>query len=120
LAACSLTKTQGKKLTTQLYKFFLPKLGINWSFPLAYCHGPRCFQGLNLPTFYEGQGINKIEWLLANSDTDTQTGEILGASLEQLQLEISIGSPVMESYGHLTTYGWWTNLWEFVSNKNIL
>jgi hypothetical protein len=29
LAACSLTKTQGKKLTTQLYKFFLPKLGIN-------------------------------------------------------------------------------------------
>jgi hypothetical protein len=72
LAACSLTKTQGKKLTTQLYKFFLPKLGINWSFPLAYCHGPRCFQGLNLPTFYEGQGINKIEWLLANSDTDKQ------------------------------------------------
>jgi hypothetical protein len=29
LATCSLTKTQGKTLTTQLYKFFLPKLGIN-------------------------------------------------------------------------------------------
>jgi hypothetical protein len=50
-----------------------------------------------------------------------QTGEILGASLEQIQLEIGIGSPVTESsvalYGHLTTYGWWTNLWEFVSEK---
>jgi hypothetical protein len=49
-----------------------------------------------------------------------QTGEILGASLEQIQLEIGTGSPVIESsfvlYGHLATYGW-TNLWEFVSNK---
>jgi hypothetical protein len=53
-----------------------------------------------------------------------QTGEILGASLEQIQLEIGIGSAVTASsvalYGHLTTYGWWTNLWEFVSDKNIL
>ncbi len=63
-------------------------------------------------------------WLLTNGDTDMQTGEILGASLEQIQLEIGIGSAVTESsvalYGHLTTYGWWTNLWEFVSDKNIL
>jgi hypothetical protein len=29
LAACSLTNVQEKKLTKQLYKFFIPKLGIN-------------------------------------------------------------------------------------------
>jgi hypothetical protein len=29
LAACSMTKAQGKKLMMQLYKFFLPKLGVN-------------------------------------------------------------------------------------------
>ncbi len=47
-----------------------------------------------------------------------------GASLEQLQLEIGIGSAVIEFsyevYGQLATYGWWQNLWEFVSAENII
>ena len=123
LAACSMTKAQGKKLTTQLYKFFLPKLGVNRCFPLAYRHSPKCYQGLSLPEVYESQEMQKIDRLLANGDTKCLTGDILGASLEQLQLEVGIGSPVIEApydvYGHLATYGWWQNLWEFVSTEKI-
>jgi hypothetical protein len=123
LAACSMTKAQGKKLMMQLYKFFLPKLGVNRCFPLAYHHSPKYYQGLSLPKVYELQEMQKINHLLANSDTKCLTGDILGASLEQLQLEVSIGSPVIEApnnvYGHLATYSWWQNLWEFVSTKKI-
>jgi hypothetical protein len=123
LSACSFTKAQGSKLTTQLYKLFLPKLGINCSFPRIYRHAPKCYQGLALPEVYESMGMQKIDRLLSNGDTTSLTGDILGASLEQLQLEIGIGSPVIEApyevYGHLATHGWWQNLWEFVSSEKI-
>jgi hypothetical protein len=78
LVACSFTNAQGDKLTTQLYKLFLLKLGVNCSFPKAYCHGPKCFQGLALPEFWENQKIQKIEWLLAHGNTKSLPGDLMG------------------------------------------
>ena len=93
------------------------------SFPLVYRHAPRCFQGLELPEIYVEQEIEKIGRLLTHGATTSLTGEIMGCSLEQLQLEVGIGSPVLESpfevYGHLATDGWFKNLWEFVSDEGI-
>ena len=91
------SQNQADELTTQLYKLILPMRGASKSFPKVYQHAPRSLQGLDTPNFYVEQNITKINKLLTNGDTAMMMGNLLTAQLEQAQLEVGIGIPILDA-----------------------
>jgi len=70
------------------------------------------------------QGVQQIGKMLTQGDTGSLTSQWLMLNLEQAQLEVGIGVPLLEAsfkqYGFLCTDCWIKVLWWFVSTYNIL
>lgn len=124
LPASSLSPEQGDAVTAKLYRAILPSAGTNRHFPEVFCHAPVDFFGLSLPLVKDYQGIEQIKKLLVHGSVDTPTGHFLRTSLESAQLEVGIGTPILEAdyeyYGFLLTDCWIKSLWRFVSAYGIL
>ena len=97
LPAMTFSQNKSDELTMQLYKLILPMLGASKSFPKVYQHTPRSLQGLDAPNFYVEQNITKINKVLTNRDTAMMMGNQLAAQLEQAQLEVGIGIPILDA-----------------------
>jgi hypothetical protein len=97
LPACTFTKKQSDQLTKALYKLILPNLGLVQSFPNVYRYAPHGLQGLELSNFHVHMEAEKIGYLLIHGDTSSLMGQLLGISLEQAQLEVGIGSPILQA-----------------------
>lgn len=123
LASTTLTQQQGRQLMGRLYRHLLPKLGANRNIPAAVRYGPCDMAGLDLPDPYIYQGSQQVSLFYQLYPTDTNEGHLLRASLEHLQLEIGIGTPVLlsnfESFGYLATHSWLKSLWEFLWTHKI-
>jgi len=124
LPACNFTEAQADEITMQLYKYTLPMLGASKSFPKVYRYAPKYYQGLEAPNVYVEMNIDKTGKLLVHSNTPSLTGQLLGASLEQAQLEVGIGIPILQApfnvYGFLCTDCWIKGLWKFVSDHDVM
>lgn len=120
LPVCSLTNAQATELMTSLYKFLLPKFSVVQCFPKVYRHAPRCFQSFALPEF--GTEQDRVAFVTWRHGIPHR--QFLAGTLEQLQLEIGIGIPVLEApfemYGFRSTDVWFHSLWRFVSEEDII
>lgn len=123
LPACNFSSKQADELTVRLYKHVLPSLGTSKSFPNAYRFAPKSLQGLAAPNFYVDMNIEKTSFVLGHGDTPTLSGHLMGSVLEQAQIEIGSGTPLLltdfAAYGCLVTDCWFKGLWEFVSMHDI-
>ena len=124
LAACSFSKAEADHLMSALYKLILLTLGASKSLPNVYHFAPLSLQGLEAPNFYVEQGIHKVSKLLTHGDSGNLTSDLIAVSMEQAQLEVSIGTPLLQApfdqYGMLCTQCWVKGLWQFASEHRIL
>jgi hypothetical protein len=72
-----------------------------------------------LPQVTDTQFIEQVKRVLVHGALPTHTGIYFNISLEQAQLEVGIGSPLLEAnyddYGFLLTFCWVKVLWQFLS-----
>lgn len=124
LPALTLTEAEAEPITIRLYKLAFPALGTSRSLPRVYRFAPACLQGLDLPNVKIKQEIAKLGKLLVHSETQSLTGQLMEASLEQVQLEVGIRIPLLEApfedYGMLCTNCWFKQLWDFVLTHDIV
>ena len=89
-----------------------------------YHFAPLSLQGLEAPNFYVEQGICKVSKLLTHGDSGNLTSDLIAVSMEQAQLKVSIGTPLLQvpfdQYGMLCTQCWVKGLWQFASEHHIL
>jgi hypothetical protein len=123
LAATTISEDDSESITKVLYSQLLPSGGANHHFPVVYRHAPFTFFGLTLPRVIETQFIEQVKRVLVHGALPTHTGNYFNTSLEQAQLKIGIGSPILESnyhdYGFLLTYCWVKVLWEFLWKHDV-
>jgi hypothetical protein len=109
---------ESESITKVLYSQLLPSGGANRHFPLVYRHAPFTFFGLTLPQVTDTQFIEQVKRVLVHGALPTHTGIYFNISLEQAQLEVGIGSPLLEAnyddYGFLLTFCWVKVLWQFL------
>ena len=125
LAATNLQEWQGEDIVSTLYRTVLPSLGANRNFPMHWRFAPTRLQGLGLPHPYIEQGIAQLSEILYHGVAPTYTGSFIRASLEQAQLEVGSGTPLLQlpfdSYGVLLTENCWIgSVWEFTSKLKLL
>ena len=122
--ACSFLKAEADRLTSALYKLILLTLGASKFLPNVYHFAPLSLQGLEAPNFYVEQGICKVSKLLTHGDSGNLTSDLIAVSMEQAQLEVSIGTPLLQvpfdQYSMLCTQCWVKGLWQFASEHCIL
>jgi hypothetical protein len=87
-------------------------------------YGPIEYQGLGIPDLYTSQGISHIERILKYSHLDDDiTGQLTGASVEQLKLEIGCNGPTLslpyEDFTKLATNCWIRQTWQFMDAHQI-
>ena len=118
LAACSFSKAEADHLMSALYKLILPTLGASKSLPNVYHFAPLS------PNFYVEQGICKVSKLLTHGDSGNLTSNLIAVSMEQAQLEVGIGTPLLQApfdqYSMLCTQCWVKGLWQFALEHCIL
>jgi hypothetical protein len=124
LPATTLSKKECDSILSPLLKAALPAAGICRNFPRVLVFAPTKYQGLGVPNLYTEQGISHIFQCLHHAHQQSNiTGQLLRASLEQLQLELGLpGYPFsheFKSFGHLATTSWIKSLWQFLSDTAI-
>ena len=107
LKATTISKKQGDRIATTLYRSILPRLGAARTLPNVYQFAPLEYQGLDLRHSYTEQAIHQLHRVLVHGTADITTGHLFRTSLEHMQLEVGIGTPVLKSdfatWGHLAT-----------------
>lgn len=123
LGSTTFTKAESELITKPLYAQFLPSGGANCNYPTVYHHAPSMFYGLALLMVIETQFTKQVKKMLTHGAIPTPTGEYLKVSFEQVQLEVGIGTPILEAsfndYGCLLTPCWVKKLWEHVWKHNV-
>jgi hypothetical protein len=118
------SRKQGERLDSQFTEALLPLIGINRRLPKALVHGAVTRGGLGIPRIYHVQGAEALTRVVRfGLGEEHLNGELLRASLQQLQLEIGVRTPVLElpfrSWGRLATPSYWKHLWAFVEYAQI-
>jgi hypothetical protein len=121
LSSTTITEEESYEITKSLYFQILQSGGANRNFPTPYRHAPYAFFGLSLPRAIDTEFLGQIKSMLTHGAIPTHTGRFLNISLEQAQLEVGIGTPMLEAdyeqYGFLLTFCWikvlWKRLWEY-------
>jgi len=79
----------------------LPAMGVNRHLPRAVVHGPRIFQGLNIPNLYSKQMITHIQTIVKfGQHKSDPTGALLRACGELLRLELGVGGLIFQVSPH--------------------
>jgi hypothetical protein len=93
------------------------------NFPAKYFTAPKIYQGLGIMHPYYNQELSHIATCLFEAERSTITGELIRASLEQLQVEIGLpGYLLQQDYSRLAllaTGCWLKTVWEFSWNNEI-
>jgi len=123
LPAISLSKKEGILLAKELYRLFISKLDCNRNFPLKLRYNSAHLLGLGFFDPYLEQGISKLKVLLTHGASPSITGKLLQHNIEQHQLELGLLQPMFslsyDTYSHLTTKSWLTELWEFINHARL-
>jgi hypothetical protein len=84
---------------------------------------PMLFFGIALPHCIDTQFIGQVKKVLVHGAIPSHTGRLFNISLEQAQMEIGIGTPILEAsfddYSHLLTFCWVKILWEHLWQHTI-
>ena len=124
LPATTLTYDECHYILSPVLQAGLPSSGIARTFPRTIVHAPLQFNGLALPHLYTEQGLSHILQILRHLHVqDSITGQLLRASLQQLQLEFGLPESFFtsdyQSYQHLATDCWLKHTWKFCDDYSI-
>jgi hypothetical protein len=85
---------------------------------VVYQHAPSTFFGLSLLQVMDTQFIEQVKRVLVHGAVPSHTSRYFNISLEQAQLKVGIGTPLLEAsyndFGFLLTYCWVKLMWEFL------
>jgi hypothetical protein len=116
LPSTSISDEDSEEITKKLYAQLIPSSGANHNFPCVFRHAPNAFFGIALPHCINTQFIGQVKKVLVHGAIPSHTGQLFNISLEQAQMEIGIGTPILEAsfedYGHRLTFCWVKILWE--------
>jgi len=120
LAVTTFTEQQCAELMKPILGVGLPKIGCVRSMPRAVVHSPLELSGLNIPNLYTEQAITQIVMLLRYGQClHEQTGILLRALAEAMQLETGLGIEPLQTPGifkPLIMNTWLKRLGSIVSN----
>jgi hypothetical protein len=123
LPLTSISDEESEEITKKLYAQLIPSGGANRNFPCVFRHAPNAFFGIALPCCIDTQFIGQVKKVLVHGAIPSHTGRLFNISLEQAQMEIGIGTPILEAsfddYGHLLTICWVKILWEYLWQHTI-
>jgi hypothetical protein len=124
LPVTTFSEDQCAKIMMPVLRHALPGAGFVRTLPRTLVHGPLKYQGLAVPDLYTIQGVDHINRILKYSTAaEVITGQLIRASMEELQLEIGITGPIMSldfaTYGILATKCWLLATWKFLSEKGM-
>jgi len=100
LMVMTFTEQQCNELMKPILSVGLPKIGCIRSMPRAVVHGPLGKAGLNIPNLYTKQAVTQVIMLLRyGSNSREQTGLLLRALAEAMQLETRLAGELMQTPG---------------------
>jgi len=118
LSITSFSPAQASLITLHLFQTLLPRLGVNWHFPMALCHASSQFLGLGIPHPFWEQGITKLQLFLELASAGNMEAKLIWTSLELLQLKLGSASNLFnlpyERWHSLGTDCWLKSLWQFI------
>ena len=123
LKSSTMSKKQGDCIATTLYRSILPRLGAARTLPNVYRYAPLEYQGLDLRHPHTEQAIHQLHRIMVHGTASTTTGHLFRTSLEHMQLEVGIGTLVLESdfktWGNLATHSLVKTAWEFLPTAGV-
>jgi len=123
MVATTITEKEWDFIMRPLRESGLPKVELSRKFPSKVLYGPKIYQGLGIMHPYYNQELSHISTCLYQGERPTITGELIGASLEQLQVEIGLpGYLLQQDYSKLeslATECWLKTVWEFAWTNEI-
>ena len=124
LPACTLSEQQCTSIMAIILKVGLRAARIQWRLPRAILYGSPEVLGIGHKNLYSTMGISRLQELLNHSSKRTDTGGLVRATYQQLQVELGLPGQVFEwDYDHwksvITKDTWIGAQWEFTSQFKI-
>ncbi len=122
LIATTLAEKQCQTILQPVLYHSLPAMGVNQYMPWAVVHGPRIYQGLNIPDLYLEQMLIHIQTVKFSQHTTDATGILVRACSELLRLELGIGGPLFQISHHFfpcVTPTWLSQCWIYCVQQGI-
>ncbi len=123
MLATTITEDEWDFIMRPIRQSGLPKIQLASNFPRKVLYGPKKFQGMGIMHPFYTQELSHLALCLHEGESDTITGELLRASMEQLQLELGTPGHLMQldfsTLGKLATDCWIKTVWEFAWKHEI-
>ena len=123
MMATTITEKEWDFIMRPIRESGLPKVELSRKFPSKILYGPKIYQGLGIMHPYFNQELSHIATCLYEGERPTITGELIRASLEQLQVEIGLPGYLLQQdfskLESLATDCWLKTVWEFSWNHEI-
>lgn len=122
LLASILSKSEIDDIMKPLLRIGLPKSGVCRTMARSVVYGSISHQGLGVQYPFWNQGISKIQLLVDNSHTLSQ--QLLDVAWHNTVKETGLGDNFWDidfaRVKHIVTKGWYSTLWEFLSQAEGL
>jgi hypothetical protein len=123
LPALTLTEKECNYILAPVLEAGLQSSAICKNYPRAVTYGPKEEGGLNLPSLYTQQGVQRIATISDCLSSNDMTGELLRTTIEAAKVEIGVGRSLFsldyKLYSHLLTDTWIKDTWKFAREHNI-
>jgi hypothetical protein len=123
LPSITILDEESEEITKKLYAKLIPSGRANHNFPCVFRHAPNAFFGIALSRCIDAQFIGQVKKVLVHGAIPSYTGRLFNISLEQVQMKIGIGTPILEAsfedYGHLLIFCWVKILREHLQRHKI-
>ena len=118
LPVTCLTEAQCTTILAPILNVSLPAIGISRKFCRKYIQAPYECMGIGIPSLYTFQGASHIDLLVSHWKSDSDTGRLVRATVESLQLELGCSiNPLhlpYDKWHQAATNSWIKHTWEFM------
>ena len=123
MMATTITEKEWDFIMSPIRKQGLPKMEVSSNFPSKVLYGPTKFQGMGIMHPFYTQEMSHLALCLSEGESQTITGELLRASMEQMLLEIGTPGHLLQldysTYGNIATDCWIKTVWKFAWENEI-
>jgi hypothetical protein len=91
-------------------------MGFNRNMPREVVFSSKLYQGLSLKHLYDAQGVDGTRLLLQELNSESDTGNLLRATIDVIQIEAGISTPILEDNRPLAyiEWGWIPSIRDFL------
>ena len=124
LPATTFSKQDAELIMQDLLPAALNALGLSSKFPRDVIHGPKRFQGIQIPHIYTAQGVAQISKVIRfTHDRTSLTGSMIRAEHEQLIVETGLNPPLFSQpykpWAEALTPCWLGHIWAFCDDSGL-